>query len=121
MKNRESLAGVVYYVTGDVENGKRAHNEAAAHDLRLVVRFPKKVPPPPDTAVLGVDLDYLGLDAHGRRQCLAGLIADLRRTLKFVHSYDIDDEEGPRAKNVLLAPQALRAHRDTLNVECGQQ
>ena len=79
-----TLAGVVYYLTVLVEQGERAKDLAAAHDIQVEVLFPKEQPLPTDAAVLVVALDSLWLDAHGRRQYLADLATNPPKIPTFV-------------------------------------
>src|SRR5689334_10041925 len=97
----ELLKGVIYYLSCAIENGNEAAELAADHDLQVQVLFPKDLPLPSDALALIVDLDYLWLDARGRRDFLAELIARPPAVLTYVHSYDFDDGEDSGLKNVI--------------------
>jgi hypothetical protein len=103
MKNREFPDGTVYYLSCDIGHGTQAQDLSAAQGLRVEVLFPKDLPAPPDALVLIVDLDYLWLDAHGRRDWLAEVSSRPLAALTVVHSYDFVEGEGPCPENVLPA------------------
>jgi hypothetical protein len=94
--------GRVMFQTCDVANGERAKDLAADEDLPLEVLFPKETRPS-DALALVVDRDFLGLDAAGRREFLAGLSARPPAVLTAVISYDFADGEESGLKNVWLA------------------
>src|SRR4051794_1180668 len=71
----QNLADKVYYFTTDLANAEEARRLALRAGIHLEILFPKDLPLPADARAVVIDLDYLCLDARGRRQFLQGLPA----------------------------------------------
>jgi hypothetical protein len=107
------IANKIYYLTTDLDNAEEARRLALKAGIDLEVLFPKDLPVPADGGALLVDLDYLCLDAHGRRQFVKEMPSLCPEGTVGAHSYDFDavrpeqEPTGPVARR--LSVQLLRA------------
>jgi hypothetical protein len=84
------IANKVYFLTTDLGNFETARELALGAGLELELLFPKDLPLPADARALVVDLDYLCLDANGRRDFVQRLPVVCEKVPVALHSYDKD-------------------------------
>ncbi len=95
-----------YYLSCDLDNFETARSLAAAVGIDLELLFPRDLPAPAGARAVLVDLDFLGLDARGRRRFLKELPALYPGIAVAAHGYDFDAVL-PAARRAALVARKL--------------